>query len=67
MYWPISPKKDNQKMKLSQLIEYKIKKRFLEKSSTKCVGKTSPRLFSKKLELAYIYINSLKVYDFLSL
>ena len=43
--------KGNQKMKFGQLIEYNIRKIFLEKSSTKYGGETSPRLFSGKLKL----------------
>ena len=44
--------KGNQKMKFGQLIEYNMRKIFLEKSSTKCGGETSPRLFSGKLKLS---------------
>ena len=43
----ISRSTGNQTMKLDQLIKYNMKKIFLEKSYTKCVGKTSPRTFSK--------------------
>ena len=43
----ISRSKGNQTMKFSQLIEYNIKNIFLEKSSSKCGGVTSPRPFFK--------------------
>ena len=35
--------KGNQTMKFGQLIEYNMRKISLEKSFTKCGGKTSPR------------------------
>ena len=44
----IPRRKGNQTMKFGQLIEYNMKKIFLEKSYTKCCGETSPRSFSKK-------------------
>ena len=34
-------------MKFGQLIEYNMRKIFLEKSNTKCGGDTIPRLFCK--------------------
>ena len=43
--------KDNQTMKFGQLIEYKMRNVFLEKSYTKCDGDTTPRPFSKKSKL----------------
>ena len=39
----ISRSKDNQTMKFGQLIKYKVKKIFLEKSYTMCGGEASPR------------------------
>ena len=54
----ISRSKDNQTVRLGQLIEYNMRNIFLEKSYTKCGGETSPRPFSGKLNL----INSLKFY-----
>ena len=39
----ISRSKDNQTMKFGQLIEYKVKKNFLEKSHTMYGGEASPR------------------------
>ena len=39
-------------MKFDQLIEDNMKNVFLEKSYTKCVGETSSRPFSGKLELS---------------
>ena len=44
----ISRNKVNQIMKFGQLREYKVMKFFIEKSSTKCGGKTIPRQFSVK-------------------
>ena len=48
----ISRSKGNQTMKVGQLIEYNKENVFLEKSYTKYVGETFPRLFSKKLKLS---------------
>ena len=39
-------------MKVSQLIEYNMRKSFFEKSFTKCGGETSPRPISGKLKLS---------------
>ena len=58
-YAYISRKKDNQTVKFDQLLEYNMRKVFLEKSFSKCGGETSPKPFSKKLDL---WINSLKFY-----
>ena len=44
--------KENQAMKFVQLIEYTKRNIFLEKSYTKCGGKTFPRPFSKKAKLS---------------
>ena len=41
--------KSIQTMKFGQLIEYKMKNFFMEKSNIKCGGETSPRPFSEKL------------------
>ena len=49
-------------MKFGQLIECNIRNIFLEKSYTKCGGETSPRSFSEKKNLAFLWINSLKFY-----
>ena len=38
-------------MKFGQLIEYKMRNIFFEKSHTKCGGETIPGLFSKKSKL----------------
>ena len=54
----ISRSKDNQTMKFGQLIEYNIRKTFLEKTYTKCGGETITRYFSKKSILSI----SLKFY-----
>ena len=52
-------------MKLGQLIERNIRNIFLEKSYTKCGGKTSPRTFSWKIENEqFLWIISLKYYKF---
>ena len=48
----ISRSKSNQTMIFGQLIEYKMRNIFLEKSYTKCDGETTPRPFSKKLKLS---------------
>ena len=47
----ISRNKNNETMKLGELIEYNMRKHFLEKSYTKCIGETIPRRLSKKLKL----------------
>ena len=39
-------------MKFDHLIEYNMRKIFLEKSSTKCVGETSPGPFSGNSKLS---------------
>ena len=49
----ISRSKGNQTIKFGQLIEYKIRNIFLEKSYTKCGGVTSPRpLLKLKLRIS---------------
>ena len=48
----ISRRKDDQTMKIGQLIEYYMRNIFLEKSCTKCGGETIPRPFSKKIKLS---------------
>ena len=47
----ISRNKVHQTMKSGPFIEYNMTNIFLEKSSTKCGGETSPRPFSGKLKL----------------
>ena len=44
----ISRSKSNETMKFGQLIEYDMRKSFLEKSYTKCGGETIPRPHFKK-------------------
>ena len=44
----ISTSKGNQTIKFGQLIEYKMRNIFLEKSYTECGGKTSPRTLKYK-------------------
>ena len=61
----ISRSKGNQKMKLSQLIEYNMSDAFLKKSYTKCGGETIPSPFSKKSKLSNLWINSLKFHKVL--
>ena len=39
-------------MKYGQLIEYKMRIIFIEKSYPKCGGETSPRTFSENLKLS---------------
>ena len=46
--------KDNQTMKIGQLLEYNLRNLFLEKSYTKCGGETIPRPFSKKIKIKHI-------------
>ena len=48
----ISRSKGNQAMKFGQLIEYNLRKIFLNKSYTKCGGETIPRPFSKTSRLS---------------
>ena len=48
----ISRSKGNQAMKFGQLIEYNLENIFLEKSCTKCSGKTIPRPLFKKSKLS---------------
>ena len=49
-------------MKFGQLIEYNMRKIFLEESYTKCGGETIPRPFSKNSKLIISLNNSLKFY-----
>ena len=49
----ISRSKDNQTVKFGQLIEYNMRKNFLEKSYPKCGGEVSPKLFSKKIKIEH--------------
>ena len=48
----ISKSKGEQTMKFDQLIEYNMRKIFLEKSYTKCGRETIPAPFSKKSKLS---------------
>ena len=48
----ISRSKGNHAMKVGQLIEYNMKKVFVEKSYTKYAGETLPRPLSKKSKLS---------------
>ena len=48
----MSSSKGNQTMKFGQLVEYNMKKIFLEKSYTNCGGETSTRPFSGKSKLS---------------
>ena len=51
-------------MKFGQLIEYNMRKIFLEKSYTECGGEASPRpekLKSEKLKLRYLETRSEKL------
>ena len=47
----ISRSKDNKTVKLGQLIEYNMRKVFLEKPYPKCGGETSTKPISKKSKL----------------
>ena len=55
-------RKGNETIKLRQLVEYKMRNNFLEKSHAKCWRETSPRSFSGKPNWAYLWINRLKFY-----
>ena len=48
----ISKSKDNQTVKFGQLIEYNMRKVFLEKSYVKYGGETRPKPFSNKSKLS---------------
>ena len=48
----ISRSEGNQTRKFGQLIEYNMRKFFLEKSHKKCGGETIPRSFPKKSKLS---------------
>ena len=48
----ISRSKDNQTMEFGHVVEYNMINIFLEKSYTKCGGKTIARPFSKKLNIS---------------
>ena len=48
----IARSKDIQAIKIGQLVEYNMRKIFLEKSYTKRGGEASPRSFYKKLKLS---------------
>ena len=52
----ISRSKRNQTMKFDQLIEYNMRKIFVEKLYTKYAGETIPRTLSKKSKLS-IYLD----------
>ena len=56
----ISRSKGNQIMKFGQLIEYNMRNIFRQKSYTKSGEETIPRSFSKKSNLACVWIDSLK-------
>ena len=48
----ISRNKDNQAMKIGQLIEYNMTNIFFEKSYTKCAGENIPRPLFQKSKLS---------------
>ena len=50
----ISRRKGNKAMKFGQLIEYKTRNIFLNKSYTKCGGETIPTSISKNQNWAYL-------------
>ena len=52
----ISRSKDNQTIKFGQIMDYKMRKIFLEKSYTECEGETSPRTFCEKRKKNWTYI-----------
>ena len=49
-------------MKFGQLLEYNTRNILVKKLYAKCGRETSPRPFSGKLKLAFLWINSLMVY-----
>ena len=60
----ISKIKDNQRVKFCLLIEYSMRNIFLEKSYIKCDGEAICKLFQKKKKSwAYLWMNSLKIYE----
>ena len=48
----VSQSKSNQTVELSQLIQYNMRKIFLENHTQNCRGETISRSFSKKLKLS---------------
>ena len=58
----ISRSKGNQTIKYGQLIEYNMKKNFLEKSYIKYGGILFPDPFLKNQNWAYLWINNPKFY-----
>ena len=48
-------------MKFGQLIEYNMRKTFVNKSCTKYCGKTIPKPFLRNQNRVYLWISSLKV------
>ena len=58
----ISRSKDNQTVKYGQLIEYNMKRIFLENQTQNIVEKLVPNPFLKNQNWAYLWINSLKFY-----
>ena len=53
-------------MTFSQLKGYNMRKIFLEKSNTECVGETFPDPFLKKQNGAYLWINSFIQFVFIA-
>ena len=56
-----SRSKDNQKMKFVQFIEYNMRKIFIEKLYINEMEKLFPDAFLKNQNLAYLWMNSLKI------
>ena len=50
----ISRSKGNRTIKFGQLIEYKMRNIFLEKSYTNCGGEASPRHLCEKMKIEFI-------------
>ena len=50
----ISRSKGNQTMKFGQLIDYSMRKIFLQKLYTKCGAETSPIPFSERMKIQHI-------------
>ena len=54
--------KDNHTTQFDQLIEYNMEHVFLENSYAKCGRQTSPKIFPRNKNRAYLWISSLKFY-----
>ena len=67
IFTKISISKENQAIKLHQLMYYNMRSIFLEKSYIKCGGETIPKSFSKKSKLSISLDQQSKILYSLSL